>query len=280
MFDKIDNTVDLTPEYVRNILDYQTLSANVLYTTEKNSKLLLHDLEKSIGIPSIQIKQIKKSIYKMDIIDPLQTYVELEDIQISAKGNSNEEILNNLMKKENYLFTTLLLKASNLVNRVNCLEDSDILTKNDLEILQYEVEKHRLLADKFIVSPLILDEIDSNFSKSDFDRVTKEDLLSTGIHGSIWGVNIYELGDVGLFPFRILFAVADGRYLGYRRIRSIDVSTCLSSKLKCVTLTENLCILNPTAIACSLEHNYITNSINYTEIKKVRKQIESMTSHN
>jgi len=225
-----------------------------------------------LGVPALQALQYNDKAIKLHIIGPEQSYIDLEDITLIGRGNTEEKALENLIKKEDRLFTYMMLKASGLVNSICTIKFSEEgINKNDLEILQYEVERHRLLVDKFLIPRIVLGDMKRNFNDIDFDPITSRDLLLSGIFGSIWGVNIYCLG-LDMLPFKVIFAVSDTRYLGFRRFKSIDISNSIENSFE-IKLVESLCISNPRAIACSIESTYTTSHLNYNKITDIFKKI-------
>ena len=150
------------------------------------------------------------------------------------------------------------------------IDMSTSVDKTALETLQLEVERHRLLVDKFIMNRAELGDFKKNVNSLDYDPVTARDLLLTGIFGSIWGINIFVTAGVDeqgienvAVPAGFVFAVTEGRYLGAMPIRInlsiFNADQFVNKQLEYGWLFAEMIsqvVLNPRAIAIGKKTGY------------------------
>jgi len=149
---------------------------------------------------------------------------EIAQRQFDIVERTHDKTTYQIMLKEDRQALRQLYSAASIENSVSNITSS--LSKSVLENLQYEVERHRLKVDKFLMNRQELGDLKKNINAIDFDPITSRDLLLTGIFGSIWGVNIYVTAGVDeqgvesvSVPEGMIFAVTEGRYLGAMPIR-------------------------------------------------------------
>lgn len=149
---------------------------------------------------------------------------EIAQRQFDIVERTHDKTTYQIMLKEDRQALKQLYSAASIENSVSNITSS--LSKSVLENLQYEVERHRLKVDKFLMNRQELGDLKKNINAIDFDPITSRDLLLTGIFGSIWGVNIYVTAGVDeqgvesvSVPEGMIFAVTEGRYLGAMPIR-------------------------------------------------------------
>ena len=252
-----------------------SLASKVLREVDPSGSIYF---EKDKNIPSIKAIQLEDKVIKICVEDKEKTVSFLEDIILSTSGTTEEEALKKVIAQEDRIFKHMLLKASEQNNEV--ISDDFTykgITKSNLETVQYEVERHRLVVDKFLMSTLASNDIlenKENFPAQDFDKITEQILLDYSLIGSIWGVNIFDMG-FDLLPLRAIFAVTDGRYLGGKRINSIKSTTLDNSNVK-VTVNESLSIINPRAVACLLDDSYTSNRLHLKKIKEIDKKYKEL----
>lgn len=155
---------------------------------------------------------------------PTITVAEIAQRQFDIVERTHDKTTFQIMLKEDRQGIRELYAAAALENDI--INVTSTVSKSVLETLQYEVERHRLQVDKFIMNRAELGDLKKNMNAIDFDPVTSRDLLLTGVFGSIWGVNVLVTAGVdenGLenvsVPEGVIFAVTEGRYLGVMPIR-------------------------------------------------------------
>ena len=184
---------------------------------------------------------------------------ELEPFTIIGTGKDLTEALSHLLDIEAKLCFKLLLKTvmSNAgderpKNKIVIIREDDF--KSSLEKIQYEVEKHRLLSDKFIINRSELGLFKKNLNAIDYDPPGDKDSLMTGNFGSIWGINIFvdsKVNEVGVasdsVPDGMIFTTTEGRYLGRKKIFDIDL---FETDEKCIIICKmGMTVCNPRAVA-------------------------------
>lgn len=259
----------MTLEDIRKQLDI-SLAGKVLSSYVRSGKYT-HDLEKDVNCPSLIALPADSKVI-LHVIDPMISCIDLQYIDILGEGKTEEDALKDLIRKEDYITTMMLLKASKLRNRISIFKNSENLevTKEDLEDLQHEVERWRLQVNNFILSSFSYDDLmhPPTIAYTENRKFTDEEFLDIK-NGSFWGVNMIDMGLQ--LPIRIMFAATEGRYLGVRSIKNIDSFSSIETGYV-IRVTESLCIVNPRAVACCIERRYTDVSVNYEELKEVRKK--------
>jgi len=216
-------------------LDYEGFIRQV-FRTHELAQGQINSYEKDVNVTALVVQedgQTIESIVKGNRIFPPEFLVtsnpkisisEIAQRQYDIVDRTHDKATFQIMLKEDRQGLRELYQAATLENtQVNI---TSTLSKTVLENLQYEVERHRLLVDKFIMNRAELGDLKKNINAIDYDPITSRDLLLTGIFGSIWGVNIFITAGVdesGLenvsVPAGVIFAVTEGRYLGAMPIR-------------------------------------------------------------
>jgi len=155
---------------------------------------------------------------------PKITISQIAQRQFDIVERTHEKTTRQIMLTEDRMALKQLYKASSIENDV--LNITSSVSKGVLENLQYEVERHRLRVEKFLMNRQELGDLKKNINAIDFDPITSRDVLLTGIFGSIWGINIYITAGVDeqgienvAVPEGMIFAVTEGRYLGAMPVR-------------------------------------------------------------
>ena len=196
---------------------------------------------------------------------PKVTISEIATRQFDIVERTHDKTTFQIMLKEDRQGLKGLYQASTLEN--STVNVTSTVSKSVLESLQYEVERHRLQVDKFLMNRAELGDLKKNVNAIDFDPVTSRDLLLTGIFGSIWGVNVFVTAGVdeqGLenvsVPEGVIFAVTEGRYLGAMPIR-VELSVFPADQFVYGMpsygwlFVEQISqvVLNPRAVACAVK---------------------------
>lgn len=216
-------------------LDYEGFIRQV-FRTHELAQGQINSYEKDVNVSAMVIQedgQTIETIVKGNRILPPEFMVtsnpkisisEIAQRQYDIVDRTHDKATFQIMLKEDRMGLRELYQASTLENsQINITSG---LNKSVLESLQYEVERHRLMVDKFIMNRAELGDLKKNINAIDYDPITSRDLLLTGIFGNIWGVNIFISAGVdsqGLenvsVPEGVIFAVTEGRYLGAMPIR-------------------------------------------------------------
>lgn len=216
-------------------LDYEGFIRQV-FRTHELAQGQINSYEKDINVAALVIQedgQTIETIVKGNRIFPAEFMVtsnpkisiaEIAQRQYDIVDRTHDKATFQIMLKEDRMGLRELYQASTMENsQINITSG---LNKSVLESLQYEVERHRLIVDKFIMNRSELGDLKKNINAIDYDPITSRDLLLTGIFGNIWGVNIFVsagqdsqgLENVSV-PEGMIFAVTEGRYLGAMPIR-------------------------------------------------------------
>lgn len=193
--------------------------------------------------------------------NPRISIAEIAQRQFDIVDRTHDKTTFQIQLKEDRQGLRELYAASTLENSM--IDMGSSVDKTALETLQLEVERHRLLVDKFIMNRQELGDFKKNVNSLDYDPVTSRDLLLTGIFGSIWGINIFVTAGVdeqGIenvsVPAGMCFAVTEGRYLGAMPIRInlsiFNADQFVNKQLEYGWLFAELIsqvVLNPRAVA-------------------------------
>lgn len=216
-------------------LDYEGFIRQVFKTHEVGQGQII-SYEKDINVTALVIQedgQTVETVVKGNRVFPPEFWVtafpkinmaEIARRQYDIVDRTHDKATFQIMLQEDRAGLALLYGASSLEN--NQISISSAINKTVLETLQYEVERHRLLVDKFIMNRAELGDLKKNINAIDYDPITSRDILLTGIFASIWGINIFISAGVdeqGLqnvsVPEGVVFAVTEGRYLGAMPVR-------------------------------------------------------------
>jgi len=135
---------------------------------------------------------------------------------------------------------------------ITCSESGKIISSDNfaetglkhlLEAVQYEVEKKRRLVDAFLFNRAMLGNMKHYVNAIDFDPITDKDKLVTeGIFGSLWGVNITIITTI---PHKTIFSIEAKNTLGYYRVEGdiLEIG------------------INPDAVAVATKKKYIRSKL-------------------
>jgi len=257
-------------------LDYEGFIRQV-FRTHQLAQGQINSYEKDVNVTALVIQEDGQTIESMvqgnRIFPPEFLVTAMPKITISEIATRQYDIVDRthdkttfqIMLKEDRQGLRELYQAASLENSL--ISVTSTVSKSVLETLQYEVERHRLLVDKFIMNRAELGDLKKNINAIDYDPITSRDLLLTGIFGSIWGVNIYVTAGVdeaGIesvsVPEGMIFAVTEGRYLGAMPIR-VDLTVLPADQFIFGApqygwlFVEQISqvVVNPRAVACAVK---------------------------
>lgn len=216
-------------------LDYEGFIRQVFKTHEVAQGQII-SYEKDVNVSALVIQedgQTIETVVKGNRVFPYEFWVtafpkinmaEIARRQYDIVDRTHDKATFQIMLQEDRAGLAALYQASTLEN--SQISISSTIGKTVLENLQHEVERHRLLVDKFIMNRAELGDLKKNINAIDYDPITSRDILMTGIFASIWGVNIFISAGVdeqGIqnvsVPPGVVFAVTEGRYLGAMPVR-------------------------------------------------------------
>lgn len=216
-------------------LDYEGFIRQVFKTHEVAQGQII-SYEKDINVTALVIQedgQTIETVVKGNRVFPAEFWVtafpkinmaEIARRQFDIVDRTQDKATFQIMLKEDRNGLRELYQASTIEN--SQISVTSTVNKTVLETLQYEVERHRLMVDKFVMNRQELGDIKKNMNIIDYDPVTSKEVLMTGIFANIWGVNIFVSAGVdeqGLENYSVpeghIFACTDGRYLGAMPIR-------------------------------------------------------------
>jgi len=257
-------------------LDYEGFIRQVFKTHEVSQGQII-SYEKDVNVTALIIQedgQTVETVVKGNRVFPAEFWVtafpkinmaEIARRQFDIVDRTHDKATFQIMLQEDRAGLALLYGASSLEN--NQISISSTINKTVLETLQVEVERHRLLVDKFIMNRAELGDLKKNINAIDYDPITSRDILLTGIFASIWGVNIFISAGVdeqGLqnvsVPEGVVFAVTEGRYLGAMPVRisltMLPADAFVFGKFQYGYLFGEMigqAVLNSRAVACGVK---------------------------
>ena len=257
-------------------LDYEGFIRQVFKTHEVAQGQII-SYEKDINVSALVIQedgQTVETVVKGNRVFPPEFWItafpkinmaEIARRQFDIVDRTHDKATYQIMLQEDRAGLALLYGASSLEN--NQIAISSTINKTVLETLQLEVERHRLLVDKFIMNRAELGDLKKNINAIDYDPITSRDILLTGIFASIWGVNIFISAGVdeqGLqnvsVPEGVVFAVTEGRYLGAMPVRisltMLPADAFVFGKFQYGYLFGEMigqAVLNSRAVACGIK---------------------------
>lgn len=264
-------------------LDYEGFIRQVFKTHEVSQGQII-SYEKDVNVTALVIQedgQTIETVVKGNRVFPPEFWVtafpkinmaEIARRQYDIVDRTHDKATFQIMLQEDRAGLTELYQASTLENAQ--ISISSTVNKTVLENLQYEVERHRLLVDKFIMNRAELGDLKKNINAIDYDPITSRDILLTGIFASIWGINIFISAGVdeqGIqnvsVPEGVIFAVTEGRYLGAMPVRisltMLPADQFIAGKFQYGYLFGEmigLAILNARAVACGVKTSAVIPS--------------------
>jgi len=216
-------------------LDYEGFIRQVFKTHEVSQGQII-SYEKDINVAALVIQedgQTIETVVKGNRVFPPEFWVtafpkigmaEIAKRQYDVVDRAHDKATFQIMLQEDRNGLRQLYQAATIDNTQINITSS--LNKSVLETMQLEVERHRLIADKFIMNRAELGDFKKNINSMDYDPITSRDILLTGVFANIWGVNVFVSAGVdenGLqnvsVPPGIVFCVTEGRYIGAMPIR-------------------------------------------------------------
>lgn len=216
-------------------LDYEGFIRQVFKTHEVAQGQII-SYEKDVNVTALVIQddgQTIESVVRGNRVFPPEFWVtsflkigmsEIAKRQYDVVDRSHDKATFQIMLNEDRNGLRQLYQAASIENSITNITGS--VNKTVLETIQLEVERHRLIVDKFIMNRAELGDFKKNINSMDYDPITSRDILLTGVFANIWGVNVFVSAGVdenGLqnvsVPEGMVFAVTEGRYLGAMPIR-------------------------------------------------------------
>jgi len=216
-------------------LDYEGFIRQVFKAHEVAQGQII-SYEKDVNVTALVIQedgQTIETLVKGDRVFPPEFWVtafpkinmaEIAKRQYDIVDRTHDKATFQIMLQEDRNGLRELYQAATLEN--TAVSISSTVNKTVLETLQHEVERHRLIVDKFIMNRSELGDLKKNLNVIDYEPIIAREVLLTGIFGQIWGVNIFVSAGVDepgkqnvSVPPGVVLAVTEGRYLGAMPIR-------------------------------------------------------------
>src|SRR5271157_1014388 len=216
-------------------LDYEGFIRQVFKANDVSQGQII-SYEKDVNITALTIQEDGQSVatnVKGDRVFVPEFWVtafpqigmaEIAKRQFDIVDRSHDKATFQIMLQEDRAGLKLLYQGASIENTPISITSS--VNKTVLESLAHEVERHRLLVDKFLMNRTELGDLRTNINAIDYDPVTSREVLMTGLFASIWNYNIFisagidEAGKQNVsVPPGVIFAVTDGRYLGAMPVR-------------------------------------------------------------
>lgn len=216
-------------------LDYEGFIRQVFKTHEVAQGQII-SYEKDVNVTALVIQedgQTIETLVKGDRIFPPEFWVtafpkinmaEIAKRQYDIVDRTHDKATFQIMLQEDRNGLRELYQAATIEN--SAVSITSTVNKTVLETLQHEVERHRLIVDKFIMNRAELGDLKKNLNVIDYEPIIAREVLLTGIFGQIWGVNIFVSAGVDepgkqnvSVPPGVVLACTEGRYLGAMPIR-------------------------------------------------------------
>lgn len=215
---------------IKEVIDYEGLARKVLIPrTVKAGEVVRYD--KDIFVTAWQIgedAETAESVVEGSYFYPSEFEVTAyPSIEFKDKHRAQYDILARIQDRsrqgiehtEDLALVNLLQAAGNAVNNTVFFATLNLAA---FESMRYEIERHRLVADKLIIHRQELSDIVNTLS-TQVDPVTQRELIMAGYIGSL--LNMKIVTTAGTNSFEILepgevIAVVDGEYLGGMPVRA------------------------------------------------------------
>lgn len=205
--------------WIRKILRRRTLNQGELFRIPKDVRATAY----SVGQDGASIESRLHGEYilpnegkitSFPEVDMMELYQLNFDVLDRAQDTARQEV--ELQEDKRGLL--LIDRASQSVNTVSTFSSMSLSV---LENLRYQVERHRLIVDKFLVNRAEVTDIQINMSGS-VDPVTQREWNLAGYVGRFLGAHILTASGTGsqeVVPAGTLYAVTSPDYLGEMGIR-------------------------------------------------------------
>jgi hypothetical protein len=216
-------------------LDYEGFGRQVLMTHEVPQGQII-SYEKDINIAAMVVQEDGQSIearIRGDRVFPPTFQItanpriplnEIYQRQFDIVDRTHDKALFQIMLQEDRAVLKALYAASTAENTQ--ISITSTVTKSVVETMALEVERHRLLVDKFLMNRAELSDLRKNTNAIDFSPEISRDVMLTGIFGQMYGYNIFisagidEPGKENVStPAGVVFAVTSGTTLGALPVR-------------------------------------------------------------
>ena len=215
---------------IKEVIDYEGLARKCLVPrTVKAGEVVRYD--KDVFVTSWQIgedAETAESVVEGSYFYPSEFEITAyPSIEFKDKHRAQYDILARVQDRarqsiehsEDVAMVNLLQAAGNAVNNTVFFATLNLAA---FESLRYEIEQHRLVADKLVIHRQELSDIVNTLS-TQVDPVTQRELIMAGYIGSL--LNMKIVTTAGTQSFEILepgevIALVDGEYLGGMPIRA------------------------------------------------------------
>jgi len=279
--------MEINEKYLE-LLKRECLSFSVL-NTHKAKGVVYYEKDTNITAAYVDYDSKKKA--KIEYIKKGNRVLPIEFV-ITGNGQTEEDRIHDLARKDNILFIKFLMKMATLENNAvvvpHELKNHDVTWKDSeyiFENVQQSVENHRYYLDKFLVSEYFLDNIKETQHPIHLCNKTGDFICSERplpCHdsykyciGSLWGNKIFKIGApiLPLIP-PVVFGVGEDKFVGHRSIRNLEEIEDSNNKTVLILL-GSMTILNPQTICIGTTRKFLINKLNvkkiFAEIKKANR---------
>ena len=207
--------------WIRKVLRVRPLAQGELFRIAKDVRATAwivgqdgQSLESRLYGKYVQPSEFKITAYPtVDIEDVYQVNYDILD---RAQDTARQEI----ELEEDKRGVNLLTRAATTMNPLTAIGAA--LTPATMEAIRFEVEKHRLVVEKYLINRAELSDLVANFGGAAFDPVTTRELLLAGYVGTMHNAQVITAAGTGVeevVPAGTTFATTGSEYLGEMGIR-------------------------------------------------------------
>ena len=144
---------------------------------------------------------------------------EIYQMQFDGLDRAQDLARQDIERKEDTAFVNALGAAATTYNDITYFSS---LGLSAFEDMRFQVERHRLVVDKYLINRAELSDIVKTMSKNDVDFVTQRELILSGYIGNFVNAQIITSAGTGTFevvPAGTVYAIPAPEYLGDMGIR-------------------------------------------------------------
>jgi len=214
---------------VKNLLDYEGWARKIL-KVRPIGQGEIHRIPKDVWVVAFVVGQDGQSVvsqaygqfafpaeFKVTAF-PEVDIVDIQRMNFDVLARQQDLAKQMIMLKEDRALVTALQSYAQVMNDVVYFSGFNVGTFEDI---RYQVERHRLLVDKFVINRFELSSILKNMHGY-VDMVTERELLLMGYIGTIFGAQIITSAGTGVqevVPPGTVFALTEGAFLGEMGVR-------------------------------------------------------------
>jgi hypothetical protein len=214
---------------IKDVLDYEGWARKILRIRDIGQGEI-HRIAKDVKVVALIIGQdgqgVQSQAYGKYIFPPEFKATAFPTVDVQDIYQMNFDVLERqqdlakqmIMLKEDTALVSLLSRASTMMNDPVYFSSFNIGTFEDIK---YQVERHRLIVDKFVVNRQEVSSLIKNMHNA-VDLVTERELILMGYIGTVLSSQIITTAGTGVqevVPAGTVYAVTEGNFLGEMGIR-------------------------------------------------------------